>query len=76
MALNEDERKKLEETHDATIQIKTVLLGMNGDDGLVGEVKVIAKSHSSLKKSFWTLIGILIGLGILGSGIWANINGV
>jgi len=39
MALNKEERKKLDDTYDAVIILKTVLLGKASDNGLVGDVK-------------------------------------
>ena len=68
--LTKDEKQKLDETHDTVIELKTVLLGTNGDNGLVGDVKRIAKSHFRLKQNFWILVSFLIGSGILGGSIW------
>lgn len=38
MALTKDERQKIDETHDAVLVLKTLLLGKNSDKGLVGQV--------------------------------------
>lgn len=70
--LTKDERKKLDETHDSIIRIETVL--GNGDDGLVGDVKRIAKSHYNLKRNFIILVSFLAGSGVLTGGIWAFVN--
>ncbi len=51
------------------VGIKTVLVGMNGDPGLVGEFSILSKTVAKLRKNFWTLVGILVGSGILGTGI-------
>ena len=75
MALTKDEKKKLDETHDIVIQLKTVLLGTNSDNGLVGEFRRVAKSHFSLKRNFWVLVGILAGLGLLGTGLFSLLGG-
>ena len=40
--------------HDRIVEIHTVLLGADGDDGLVGEVKRQGKELYSLKRCFWT----------------------
>jgi len=74
MALTKEESRKLEETHDAVMQVKTVLLGANGDDGLVGEVKRVTRSHYNLKRVVWILIGFLAGAGILTTSVLANIG--
>lgn len=75
MALNKDERKKLDETHSTVGQLKTLLVGMNGDEGLVGEVKEIGKSHYKLKRNFWMLIAFLIGSGIISGSVIAALSG-
>ena len=74
MALTKDERELLQDTHDAQIQIRTVLLGVNGDEGLVGEVRHVINSHNKLKNKVYWLIGILAGSGI-GLGSFFGING-
>ena len=68
------DRKNLAD-HDAIIEIHTVLLGANGDDGLVGEVKRCAvaiqeevKELSKVKKVVYTLVGILVGSGAITGG--------
>lgn len=72
------------ETHQAIIQLSTVLLGVpdTEDKGLVGEVKDVklnlnnlGKSHNKLKKNFWILVGALVGSGAIGSGIYNLLNG-
>ena len=68
MALTKDEKKMVQETHDDMIEIKAVLLGVDGANGLVDDVKHIASSHYKLRLRFWILIGILVGSGILGVG--------
>jgi len=61
--------------HEAIIEIHTVLLGANGDDGLVGDVKrcaVAIKEEScelsKLKKIVYTLVGVLVGSGVITGG--------
>jgi len=46
------------------------LIGVNGDEGLVGEIKDLHRNHNKLKQSFWTLVGILVGSGFIGGGLW------
>ena len=70
----EDNKKKIDETHDAVIQIKTVLLGTNGDLGLCGEFKDLKASHYRLKRNCVLVFGVLAGSGILTGSILAAIN--
>ncbi len=77
MELDERVIEAIHDTHDTVIQLKTVLLGANGDDGLVGDVKrtskaiiVLNEKHNKLNKTLWTLIGILVGSGVLGGSLW------
>ena len=69
--------EKLDIIRDDVTQIKTVLLGVpnTGDKGLVGFVREerearidLNNRHRKLSKSFWLLIGILSGSGVLGGG--------
>lgn len=69
----------IQATHDAIIELRTILLGIpNTDDtGLVGELKQLKvdvgrlySRQQKLSKNFWLLVGILIGLGVLGTGIY------
>ncbi len=57
-----------EEEHDMLIKIHTVLLGTNGDDGLVGDVQRFSNSHYKLRRNFWMLVSFLTGSGVLGAG--------
>ena len=60
MALNTEEREKLEETHDAVLILKTVLLGKDSDNGLVGDVK---RNTKNINKLYAALIGISLVIG-------------
>ena len=55
--------------------LHTVLLGANGAEGLVEEVRSIAKGYGKLKRNFWTLVGILIGSGIIGGSVFGLMSG-
>lgn len=68
MALNKEERETIDNIKEAVIELKTVLLGTDGDNGLIGDVKRLGDSHFKLKQRFWILIGILAGSGI-GGGV-------
>ena len=74
----------IQKTHDAVLEIKTVLLGVpNTDDtGLVGEVKAIKidcnilnNRHRKLSRNFWILVGILAGTGVVGGSIYQLLGG-
>ena len=69
MALDKEERRKLDETHDSIIRIET-LLG-NGDKGLCYDVRCLSSSHYRLKRNFWIFTSFLAGSGVLGGGLWA-----
>jgi len=71
----------LHEINNKLTKVTTVLLGANGDEGLVGDVKkAIEKCEENTKdlgkvrtKLYW-LIGIIGGSGALGGGLWAGIS--
>ena len=72
-----DDHELLESTHDTVIQLKTLLVGANGAEGLIGEIKTIKVNvkelnsrHNKLNVRFWTLVSFLVGSGILGFGAW------
>jgi len=75
MALTKEERELLREIREDQIKISTVLLGVDGAPGLVEEVKDLAKGLGRLKGNFRILVGILIGSGVIGSGIYGLLNG-
>ena len=66
--LTSEDRKMLEAIHEKVIKIEVVLLGANGDEGLVGEVQDLKRKYNRLTLGVYTLIGILIGLGLLTTG--------
>ena len=68
----------IEETHSTVIELKTVLLGIPGtsNGGLVKQVNDVSKSHGRLKRNFWILVGILIGSGLLGTGLYTLLLGI
>ena len=82
MALTKEERELLKEIREDQkviredqIVVNTVLLGTDGSPGLVKEVTDLAKGHGKLKRNFWILVGILVGSGVVGSGIYGVLNG-
>jgi|TARA_Y100000310_G_scaffold2292_1_gene2870 hypothetical protein len=68
MALTREERQLLNETHDTVIRIGSIVYGTPGtaDEGMVGEMKGLRNSHFKLRRHFWTLVGVLVGSGVLG----------
>ncbi len=71
------QKQMIQETYENVTRLSTVILGVPGTEngGLVAEVKSLSGSHYRLKKSFWMLIGILIGSGILGAGAYNILGG-
>lgn len=65
-----DTEQKIDEVYRTTIKIKTVLLGANGDGGLVEEVKC---NRRDINRNT-ILISILLGSGILGGGIYGAVQ--
>lgn len=65
LELTDKHVKMIEETHDTVNTLKTVLLGVNGDEGLVGDVKQLARGHQKLCNRVWILIGVLASTGVL-----------
>lgn len=69
MSLTKEEKEILVKTHDKVIELRTILLGTDGDNGLIGDFKRLANSHSKLKRNFYILIGVLVGSGTIGIGL-------
>ncbi|KKL96448.1 hypothetical protein LCGC14_1844410 [marine sediment metagenome] len=76
MALTREERELLKEIRDEQreireeqVKISTVLLGPDGQDGLVEKVDNVADGYGKLKRNFWMLVGVLTGSGVIGGGI-------
>lgn len=64
--MDDDERDEMiKGTHDTVTTLKTVLLGVNSDPGLIGEFKEVKASHYKLRQRFYLLIGVLGGSGLL-----------
>ena len=78
MELTSKHAEQIEETHDTVLNLKAVLLGVNGSPGLVKKVEDFCEQMTKLKekqdnldKRFWILIAFMIGSGILGGvSIW------
>ena len=63
--MNQDDRdKKIEETHDVVIQLKTVILGIDGDPGLVG----LVESNTRKINKITIILAGLIGTGLVTGG--------
>ncbi len=75
MALTKEERQIQQETRDTVIELKTILLGKDGDRGLVGVIYDTAQGHNKLKRNFWLLVGFLGGTGVIGGSIYGLLNG-
>jgi len=75
MSLTKEEKELLTSIREKQIVTNTVLLGANGKKGLVDVVQDLAKGHGNLKRNFWILVGVLVGSGVVGSGIYGVLNG-
>ena len=60
--------KKIEATYTDVREIKIVLKGYNGQEGLCKQVSDLDRKHDDLNGKFKLLCGILIGAGILSGG--------
>ncbi len=67
---------KLDKYHESVTILNTVVLGKNGDAGLVGKLEHNCDETNMLKTRFWMLIGLLIGSGVLGGVGLAQLIGV
>lgn len=70
MTLTPEERQKIDETHDTVITLKTVLLGANGNPGLVDQV--IANTKRSSRNTI--ILTALIASGGLSGGVFGIIK--
>ncbi len=50
-------------------EIKQVLKGYNGQEGLVKRVETVCDEHNKLSRNFWILVAFLIGSGIISGTI-------
>ena len=63
--MEQRDRDLLQETHDGMLELTTVLLGKNGDPGLIGDFWEVKASHYKLRQRFYIFVGIIAGSGIL-----------
>ncbi len=49
-------------------RIETAISGYKGQNGLMKKVEDVCLAHNKLKQSFWILLIVLAGSGILGVG--------
>ena len=73
MATLEQIDEKLNRVENTMIEIKTVLLGKNSDEGLVGQVGKHEKQIDKLMGNYKTLVGVLIGSGVFTGGVVAGL---
>ena len=77
MSNGKSPQELLEETHDNVMKISTALFGVpNTDDkGLCGEVRNLKKDYYSFKNKTLIIVGILVGSGVLGVGVYQLLGG-
>ncbi len=63
MALTKAEAEKLDEVYKATIEVKTVLLGVDGNPGMLKKFEALSKSYYGFRR---TTASIFIGLVLSG----------
>ena len=69
------DRQMLQETHETVIEHKILMIGViDKINGLIINHKTLEKEHNKLNKSFWILVGFLVGTGVLGTGIWGLLH--
>ncbi len=56
--------------HDRLIEIHGALLGINGQKGLLREVKDLKDDYYSFKKAVLAVFFFLLGTGVLGVSFW------
>jgi len=70
MTLTPEELRKIDETHDTVIKLKTVLLGANGNPGLVDQV--LANTKRSSRNTI--ILTAIIASGGLSGGVFGIIK--
>lgn len=61
--------KLVKETHETVIEMRAVLLGVDGAPGLCQKFDELANSHYKLKRNFYILITFLAASGVIGGAI-------
>ena len=71
------QKQMIQEIHQTTIQLSTVLLGVpdTADKGLVGLVNRLFNGHNRLKVTVYCLIASLSGAGILDATVFHKVLG-
>ena len=71
----------LRETYVTVMKVQTVLTGLDGDNGLCGDVKRLAGQQAVTEiqlarttRILYALIGVLTGSGIIGTSIWGVVR--
>lgn len=59
--------------HDMLVEIHTVLLGTDGEDGLCARFKALSEQVRYLDRRFWLLVGTLAGSGVI-AGSWFGLK--
>jgi len=66
----------LYETHRTVQEVKAVLVGIDGDNGLCGDVRRMTQrleklenGHNRLRLTVYILIGVLVGSGIISGAV-------
>ena len=60
----------IRESHDSIKRLENALLGIDGQGGIMRRVQCLEDNYAKLNQRFWMLVSLLIGLGIIGGGLW------
>ncbi len=76
MANGKTQKQMVQETHDSMLRLETKLPFIQ-EDIVENTTRIdsIGNSHGKLKRNFWTLVGILIGSGVIGVGVNTLLGG-
>jgi hypothetical protein len=71
--------KLIRELHDAICQLHDAIIGIDGQGGILRRLEVLEKAdridrlernYAKLNRNFWSLVALLVGLGIISGGLW------
>lgn len=75
MGLTKQERQDFQELRDDVKEIRTALVGINGEGGLIRKVEAVADSHYSLRRKVYIGAAFLAGSGGITGIVLGAING-
>tara|TARA_Y100000310_G_scaffold327860_1_gene394866 strand:+ start:3531 stop:3803 length:273 start_codon:yes stop_codon:yes gene_type:complete len=70
----EEFRETYAEMKTEVMGVKTVLVGYNGDEGLVGRVETLSTSYYKFKDRATLVFGVLLGTGVIGGSAYGLVR--